>query len=113
VEELVKLKRLRIKKDLLRITIKEKKEAKTKSLIFLVIFLALLVTSGILLAQGGHPETLDERSALAGKFTKFLAGKSLLATLLLLFWVYAVKKEIRGLEKEYELMKEEVRYLSN
>jgi hypothetical protein len=33
MEELVKLNRLRIKKDMLLITIQEKKEAKTKSLV--------------------------------------------------------------------------------
>ena len=59
MEELVKLKRLRIKKDLLLITIQEKKEAETKSLVYLLGFLGLFVSEGILLASGGTPATPD------------------------------------------------------
>jgi hypothetical protein len=113
MEELVKLKRLRIKKDMVMITLQEKKEAKTKSLVYLLIFLGLFVTAGILLASGGQAGTLNDGSASAGNFTKFLAGKVLLVGVILLFRKLTLNKEIRELEKEYEVMKEGVRYLSN
>ena len=113
MEELVKLKRLRIKKDMLLITIQEKKEAKTQSLVYLLIFLGLFVTAGILLASGGQPETLDGGSTSAGNFAKFRAGKFLLVGVILLFRSLGLNKEIRKLEKEYEEMKKGVRYLSN
>jgi hypothetical protein len=113
MKQLGKLKQLRIKKDMLLITILEKKEAKTKSLVYLLIFLGLFVSAGILLAQGGQPGTLDERSVSAGNFTKFLAGKFLLFGVILLFQSLAQNKEIRELDKEYEVLKEGVRYLSN
>ena len=62
MEELVKLKRLRIKKDLLLITIQEKKEAETKSLVYLLGFLGLVVNEGFLLASGGTPAPPDQGS---------------------------------------------------
>ncbi len=113
MEELVKLKRLRIKKDMLLITIQEKKEAKTKSLVYLLIFLGLFVTAGILLASGGQPGALDGGSTSAGNFAKFLAGKFLVVGVILLFRTLGLNKEIQELEKEYEKMKEGVRYLNN
>ena len=113
MEELVKLKRWRIKKDMLMITIQEKKEAKTKSLVYLVIFLGLFVTALILLAPGGTTATPDQGSTSAGNFAKFLAGKFLVVGVILLFRTLGLNKEIQELEKEYEKMKEGVRYLSN
>jgi hypothetical protein len=113
MEELVKLKRLRIKKDLLLVTIQEKKETKTKSQVYLLIFFGLFVTAGILLASGGTPTTPDQGSASAGTFAKFLAGKFLIVGVILLFRTLRLIKEIQKLEDEYKEMKKEVRYLSN
>jgi hypothetical protein len=75
--------------------------------------LGLFVTAVILLASGGQPETLDGGSTSAGNFAKFLAGKFLVIGVILLFRTLALNKEIRELEKEYEVMKEGVRYLGN
>jgi hypothetical protein len=41
MEELVKLRKLRIKKDELLITIREKEEAKTKTAVYLAVFILL------------------------------------------------------------------------
>ena len=99
MEELVKLKRLRIKKDMLLITIQEKKEVKTKSLVYLLIFLGLFVSAGILLASGGTNATPDQGSSSAGNFAKFLAGKFLIVGVIFLFRTIGLNKEIRELEK--------------
>ena len=111
MEEFVKLKRFRIKKDGLMITIAEKNEAKTKSLIYLMIFLLLFM--GMILLElnpsvAQDPNSMNESGA---KFLKLLLGKFLLVSLVLMYRTYNIKKEIRELEKEYEKMK--ISYLSN
>jgi hypothetical protein len=113
MEEFVKLKRLRIKKDGLMITLAEKKETKTKSLIYLMIFLLLFMGMISLdpnpsVAQ--DPNSMNESGAL---FLKFVSGKFLLISLVLMYRTYKIKKEIRELEKGYEEMKREISYLSN
>jgi hypothetical protein len=113
MEEFVKLKRLRLKKDGLMITIAEKKASKTKSLIYLMIFLLLFMGMISLdpnpsVAQ--DPNSMNESGAL---FLKFVSGKLLLVSLVLMYRTSKVKKEIRELEKGYEEMKREISYLSN
>lgn len=113
MEQLTKLKRLRIKKDGLMITIAEKKEAKTKSLVYLMIFLLLfmgMISLDLNPSVAQDPNFMNESGA---KFLKFESGKFLLVGLFLMYRTYKIKKEIRELGKEYEEMKKEISYFSN
>jgi uncharacterized membrane protein len=111
MEQLTILKRLRIKKDELMITIGEKKDAKTKSGIYLGIFMILFAWMIAL-----DPNSVNENNSMnesGGMFLKFISGKFLIVSIFLMYRTSKINKEIRELEKEYEEMKEEIRYLSN
>ena len=113
MEQLTKLKRLRIKKDELLITIREKEEAKTKSAIYLAIFVLLLIWMVVLLANPSGAQDPNSMNEAGAKFLKFVAGKFLIVSLVLMYRTYTINKEIKELEKEYEEMKRRVGYLSN
>ncbi|MCH6198559.1 hypothetical protein MMU07_03135 [Aquiflexum sp. LQ15W] len=113
MEQLTKLKRLRIEKDELLITIREKEEAKTKSAVYLAIFVLLLIWMVALLANPSGAQDPNSMNESGAKFLKFVSGKFLIVSLVLMYRTHKINKEIRELEKEYEEMKKGVGYLSN
>jgi uncharacterized membrane protein len=113
MDQLTKLKRLRIQKDELLLTIRDKEKTKTKSVIYLVIFILLF---GWMIALDPNPNVANDTDIMnesGAKFLKFVSGKFLLVSLVLMYRTYRINKEIRELEREYEEMKRGVGYLSN
>jgi uncharacterized membrane protein len=111
MEQLTILKRLRIKKDELMITIGKKKEAKTKSVIYLGVF--MLLFAWMIVVDPNPVNNKNSENESGAIFLKFLSGKFMIVSCFLMYRTYKINKEIRELEKEYEEMKEEIRYLSN
>lgn len=113
MEQLTKLQRLRIKKDELLITIRGKEKAKTKSAVYLAVFVLLLILMVALLANTSMDQDPNSMNQAGAKFLKFVSGKFLIISLVLMYRSHKINKEIKELEKEYEEMKKGVGYLSN
>lgn len=113
MEQLTKLKRLRIKKDELLITIREKEEANTKSAVYLAIFVLLLIWMAALLSNPSGAQDPNSMNEAGAKALRYISGKFLILSLVLMYRTYKINKEIKELEKEYAEMKKGVGYLSN
>lgn len=112
MEEFEKLRRLRIKKDEISIYLLERKEVKTKSLIFLSLFVLGIVLMGLLETVYAKSQ-ITEIELKAGKGVLKLAGMFFWIGLFLLIRVFSVNKEIKTLVKEYDEFSKEIQYLSN
>lgn len=113
MEQLVYLKQLRIKKEELLLTLGEKKQIRSRSLLYLGIFVILFIGMVILEPNPNSAEAGDSFNENAAGFLKFLAGKFLVVSMYSGFCVYRANKEIRALKKEYIEMERKLRYLSN
>lgn len=113
MEQLVNLKHLRIKKEELLLTLGEKRQIRTRSLLYLGICVILFIGMGILDPNPNPAEAADSFNENAAGFLKFLAGKFLVTSLYLSYRTYRSNKEIRALKKEYIEMERKLRYLSN
>ena len=113
MEQLVRLKQLRIKKEELFLTLGEKRQIRTRSLLYLGICVILFIGMGILDPNPNPAEAGDSFNENAAGFLKFLAGKFLVVSLYLGYRTYRTGKEIRALKKESTEMERKLRYLSN
>ena len=113
MEQIVHLKQLRIKKEELLLTLGEKKKIRSRSLLYLGIFV-LLFAGMVTLDPNPNPvDAGNSDNELAVKFLKFIAGKFLVVSMYSGFRVYRANKEIRALKSEYVEMERKLRYLSN
>lgn len=113
MEQLVNLKHLRIKKEELLLTLGEKKQIRSKSLLYFGIFVILFIGMVILDPNPTPTDAGDPFNENAAGFLKFLSGKFLVVSMYSGFRVYRANKEIRALKKESSEMERKLRYLSN
>ena len=113
MEQLVYLKQLRIKKEELLLTLGEKKQIRTRSLLYLGICVILFIGMVILDPNPNRVDAGNSFNENAAGFLKFLAGKFLVVSMYSGFRVYRTNKEIRALKSEYAEMERKQRYLSN
>jgi len=113
MEQLLRIKELRIRNFFLLLSLKERKQIKAKSLLYLLVFLVLFIGMVILDPNPNRIDASNSSNESAAKFLKFVAGNFLIASLYLGHKMYRASKEIRGLEKDYAEMEWKLRYLSN
>ena len=113
MEQLVYLKQLRIKKEELLLTLGEKKQIRTRSLLYLGICVILFIGMVILDPNPNRVDAGNSFNENAAGFLKFLAGKFLVVSMYSGFRVYRANKEILALKSEYAEMERKLRYLSN
>jgi positive regulator of sigma E activity len=99
MNQLLSLKQHRIKKDMLQITLEEKKQIRTRSLLYLGIFVILFIGMVILDPNPTRVDAGDSLNENAAGFLKFIAGKFLVASLYFGYRTYRTSKEIRALKK--------------
>ena len=113
MEQLLRLKQLRIKKEELLLTLAEKKKRRALTILYLSVFILLCIW---MVTMDPNPNSADVGNSLnesAAKFLKFVAGKFLFASLYLGYKMFKTSREIRGLKKESTEMELKLRYLSN
>ena len=113
MDQLVNLKQLRIKKDMLLLTLGEKRQIRTRTLLYLGIFILLFI---LMITLDPNPNSADAGNSLnesAAKFLQFVAGKFLLVSMYFGYRTYRTSREIQGLKKESTEMERKLRYLSN
>jgi hypothetical protein len=113
MDQLVNLKQLRIKKDMLLLTLGEKRQIRTRTLLYLGIFILLFI---LMITLDLNPNSADAGNSLnesAAKFLQFVAGKFLLVSMYFGYRTYRTSREIQGLKKDYAEMEQKLRYLSN
>ena len=113
MEQLVRLKQLRIKKEVLLLTLAEKKKRRALSIVYLAVFILLFIGMVILDPNPNSADAGNSQNESAAKFLKFLAGKFLLVSMYLGYRTYRTSREIQGLKKESTEMERKLRYLSN
>ena len=113
MEQLLRLKQLRIKKDMLLLTLAEKKKRRTLSILYLAVFIMLFI---LMITLDPNPNSADASNSLnesAAKFLKFVAGKFLFVSMYFGYRTYRTNSEIQVLKKESLEMECKLRYLSN
>jgi hypothetical protein len=113
MEQLVRLKQLRIKKEELLLTLAEKRKRRDQSILYLAVFILLFIW---MVTLDPNPNSADASNSLnesAAKFLKFVAGKFLLMSMYFGYRTYLTSREIQGLKKESTEMERKLRYLSN
>ena len=113
MNQLLSLKQLRIKKDMLLLTLEEKKQIRSRSLLYLGIFVILFIGMVTLAHNPNSAVAGDAFNENAAGFLEFLAVKFLAVSMYSGFRVYRANKEIRALKIEYAEMERKLRYLSN
>jgi hypothetical protein len=113
MEQLVYLKHLRIKKEEILLTLGEKRQIRTRSLLYLGIFVILFIGMVILDPNPNRVDAGNSFNENAAGFLEFLAVKFLAVSMYSGFRVYRANKEIRALKSEYVEMELKLRYLSN
>ena len=113
MEQLVRLKQLRIKKEELFLTLGEKKQIRSRSLLYLGIFVILFIGMVTLDPNPNRVDAGNPFNENAAGFLEFLAGKFLVVSMYLGYRTYRTGKEIRALKMEYAEMERKLRYLSN
>ena len=113
MEQLLRLKQLRIKKEELFLTLAEKKKRRALFMLYLAVFILLFI---LMITLDPNPNSADAWNSLnesAAKFLQFVAGKFLLVSMYFGYRTYRTSREIQGLKKDYDEMERELRYLSN
>ncbi len=113
MEQLLRLKQLRIKKEELLLTLAEKKKRRVLSMLYLAVFILLFI---LMVTLDPNPNSADAGNSLnesAAKFLQFVAGKFLLVSMYFGYRTYRTSREIRVLKKESTEMERKLRYLSN
>jgi hypothetical protein len=113
MEQLLRLKQLRIKKEELLLTLAEKKKRRTLSILYLAVFILLFILMVTLDPNPNSADASDSFNENAAGFLKFFAGKFLVVSLYLGYRTYRANREIRGLKKESTEMERKLRYLRN
>lgn len=111
MEQLVRLKQLRIKKEELLLTLWEKRQIRSRSLLYLGIFVILFI--GMVTLDPNPVDAGNPFNENAAGFLKFLSGKFLVVSMYSGFRVFRANKEIRALKSEYAEMERKLRYLNN
>lgn len=110
--DLQKLRALQIKKDLVAITLIEKKQLKTKTYVFIGIFVLAALIMGIL--QTAHSNSqITDLGLMAGKGILKFAGIFFWAGIILIFRVSSLNKEIKTLDQEVQQLNLEILHMSN
>lgn len=113
MEQLLRLKQLRFKKEELLLTLAEKKKRRALSIMYLAVFIMLFV---LMVTLDPNPNSADANNSLnesAAKFLKFVAGKFLFVSMYFGYRTYRTSREIRGLKNDHAEMERNLRYLSN
>ena len=113
MEQLLRLKQLRIKKEELLLTLAEKKKRRALSILYLSVFILLFI---LMVTLDPNPNSADASNPLnesAAKFLQFVAGKFLLVSMYFGYRTYRTSREIRVLKKDSTEMERKLRYLSN
>jgi len=113
MEQLLRLKQLRIKKDMLLLTLGEKKKRRALSIMYLAVFIMLFI---LMITLDPNPNSSDPNNSLnesAAKFLQFVAGKFLFVSMYFGYRTYRTSREIRVLKNEHAEMEQKLRYLSN
>jgi hypothetical protein len=113
MEQLLRLKQLRIKKEELLLTLAEKKKRRALFFVYLAVFIMLFIW---MVTLDPNPNSADAGNSLnesAAKFLKFIAGKFLFVSLYFGYRTYRTSREIRVLKNESTEMEQKLRYLSN
>ena len=81
MEQLLRLKQLRIKKEELLLTLAEKKKRRVLSMLYLAVFILLFI---LMVTLDPNPNSADAGNSLnesVAKFLQFVAGKFLLVSM--------------------------------
>lgn len=113
MEQLLRLKQLRIKKELLLLTLAEKKKIRAVSLLYLAGCFMLFVLMITLDQTPNSADAGDSFNESAAGFLKFVAGKFLFVSMYFGYKTYRTGKEIRVLKNDHTEMERKLRYLSN
>jgi hypothetical protein len=113
MEQLVRLKHLRIKKEELLLTLSEKKKRRALSILYLAVFILLFIWMATLDPNPNSADASNSLNESAAKFLKFIAGKFLLLSMYFGYRTYRTSREIRALKKESTAMERKLKYLSN
>lgn len=107
-----KLRALQFKKDLVAITLLEKKELKTKTYVFLGVFVLAALMIGIL--QTAHSNfQITDFGLMVGKGVLKFSGIFFWAGIILIFRVNSLNKEIKSIEEEIDQINQDIRHLNN
>lgn len=107
-----RLRALQIKKDIISLTLIEKEGLKSKTYIYLGIFLLSILMMGVLQSANSNSQ-ITELEFQAGKAILRFGGMFLWIGIFLIYQIFSLKKEIKSLEKEYQESNQEILYLSN
>ena len=99
MEQLVRLKQLRIKKEELLLTLAEKKKRRALSIVYLAVFILLFIGMVILDPNPNSADAGNSQNESAAKFLKFVAGKFLFVSMYFGYRTYRTSREIQGLKK--------------
>jgi hypothetical protein len=113
MEQLLRLKQLRIKKEELLLTLAEKKKRRALSMLYLAVFILLFIGMVILDPNPNSADAGNSQNESAAKFLQFVAGKFLFVSMCFGYRTYRTSREIQGLKKESTEMERKLRYLSN
>jgi amino acid permease len=113
MEQLLRLKQLRIKREEILLTLGEKKKRRALSILYLAVFILLFIGMVILDPNPNSADASNSMNESAAKFLKFVAGKFLLVSMYFGYRTYRTSREIRALKKESTEMERKLRYLSN
>ena len=113
MEQLLRLKQLRIKKDMLLLTLAEKKKRRALSIVYLAVFILLFIWMVTLDPNPNSADAGNLQNESAAKFLKFVAGKFLFVSMYFGYRTYRTSGEIQRLKKDSTEMEQKLRYLSN
>jgi uncharacterized membrane protein len=113
MEQLLRLKQLRIKKEELLLTLAEKKKRRALSILYLAVFILLFIWMITLDPNLNSADPNNSLNESAAKFLKFVAGKFLFVSMYFGYRTVRNNREIRALKKESAEMERKLKYLSN
>jgi hypothetical protein len=113
MEQLLRLKQLRIKKEELLLTLAEKKKRRALSILYLAVFILLFIWMVTLDPNPNSAVAGNSLNESAANFLQFVAGKFLLVSMYFGYRTYRTSREIQGLKKESTEMERKLWYLSN
>ena len=110
--DLQNLKVLQIKKEMLLITLTEKRSMKTKVYIYLGIFILAVLLIGFLKSAHQSSQITDVEYKVGERILKF-GGIFFWSGLFLIYRVFSITKEIKAIEQEIDLLNQNFIHLNN
>ena len=101
MEELLRLKQLRIKKEVLLLILAEKKKIRALSILYLAVFILLFIWMITLDPNPNSADAGNSHNESVAKFLKFEAGKFLVVSMYFGYRTYRTSREIRGLKNDH------------